>query len=110
MNQPYDQFELKVWAQIFFKDGSVSKGVRIPASVFHLEILPEHEYVKATCAAYKLRTEIAEKLLKENNRTEGYLLLWGADNIEGSFISIKSLEAVKNIILGTEMMIQLHNE
>jgi len=56
-------FEIKVWAQMFFIDGSVSQGVRIPSIVYD----DDREIDK-----------VAEQLLDSANRTEGYLLIWGA--------------------------------
>lgn len=60
--------DIKIWAQMFFEDGSVTQGVRIPA-----EWLEERN-------AYCL-DEVADSLLKSVNRQEGWLLLWGAGNM-----------------------------
>lgn len=62
-----DDFTIKVWAQMFFDDGSVSEGRRIPASVLEDEM----GEIKQT----------AVKLLQSLNRMEGLLLIWGAGNI-----------------------------
>lgn len=60
--------EVKIWAQMFFDDGSVTEGVRIPAEFL------EEQY------AWKIQ-EVADMLLKFVNREEGSLLLWGAGNM-----------------------------
>lgn len=60
-------FEIKVWAQMFFDDGSVSQGIRVSAEVFDDEL-------------GELRG-IAVKLLQSVNRTIGFLVVWGAGEI-----------------------------
>lgn len=59
---------IKIWAQMFFEDGSVTKGIRIPA-----EWLDEHH--KSNLA------RVAWGLLQDLRRDEGWLLLWGAGNM-----------------------------
>ena len=60
--------EIKIWAQMFFEDGSVSQGRRIPA-----EWLDEE---------YKWQIDsVAKMFLDDVNRDEGWLLLWGAGNM-----------------------------
>ena len=61
--------KIQIWAQMFFDDGSVTQGIRIDAEW----IDPENKY--------KI-DEVADLLLKSANRQEGYLLLWGAGNIQ----------------------------
>lgn len=61
--------EIKIWAQMFFEDGSVTQGIRINA-----EWLDDHN-------AYMI-DNVVERLLKSVNREEGWLLLWGAGNIQ----------------------------
>ena len=56
--------DIKVWAQMFFEDGSVSEGVRVSADVFDNEL-------------GELR-QIAIKLLSSLNREQGFLVVWGA--------------------------------
>jgi hypothetical protein len=60
--------EIKIWAQMFFEDGSVTQGIRILAECL------EEEY------AWKI-DEVADLLMKSVNRDEGWLLLWGAGNM-----------------------------
>ena len=60
--------EIKVWAQMFFEDGSVTQGIRVDA-----EWLEE-------AFAWKI-DEVADLLMKSANRDEGWLLLWGAGNM-----------------------------
>ncbi len=59
---------IKIWAQMFFEDGSVTKGIRIPA-----EWLDDNYREKIT--------NTAKNLLEDVNRDEGWLLLWGAGNV-----------------------------
>jgi hypothetical protein len=59
--------EIEIWAQMFFDDGSVSQGIRVSAYV-----LDDN---------WNEIQQIAVKLLQSVNRTEGFLLLWGAGNI-----------------------------
>jgi hypothetical protein len=62
-----DPFQIKVWAQMFFDDGSVSEGIRIPATVFDDDLGDLQQ--------------IAVKLLNSVNRQEGFLVVWGAGNL-----------------------------
>jgi hypothetical protein len=76
---------IKIWAQMFFDDGSVTQGKRIDADCL------EEKY------RYMI-DNVAQDLLESVNRDEGWLLLWGAGNIlflhfptsfsEGSRISV----------------------
>ena len=59
---------IKVWAQMFFEDGSISRGIRIPA-----EWLDEGYQEQIS--------EVAQILLQDLNREEGWLLIWGAGNM-----------------------------
>lgn len=56
--------DIKIWAQMFFDDGSVTEGLRISADTFD--------------SPSQGMKEIAIKLLKSVNRNEGLLLVWGA--------------------------------
>ncbi|MFI0477792.1 MAG: hypothetical protein ACH349_01515 [Candidatus Rhabdochlamydia sp.] len=60
--------EIKIWAQMFFDDGSVTQGIRINAEWL------EEQYI------WKI-DEVADLLMKSVNRDEGWLLLWGAGNM-----------------------------
>ncbi len=60
--------EIKIWAQMFFDDGSVTQVIRVNAEWL------EEEY------AWKI-DEVADLLMKSVNRDEGWLLLWGAGNV-----------------------------
>ncbi len=53
---------------MFFEDGSVTQGIRIPA-----ECLDEGMEWKID--------EVAQLLLNDANRVDGWLLLWGAGNM-----------------------------
>jgi len=64
-----DPYKITVWAQMFFDDGSLTQGVRISA-----------EWLEETNAD-KI-DQIASSLLKSVNRQEGWLLIWGAGNME----------------------------
>ena len=77
--------DIQIWAQMFFDDGTVTRGIRIPA-----EWLDE-QY------AYAL-DEVAQRLLDDTHRQDGYLLLWGAGNMvfnhyPTSFSHRKALES-----------------
>lgn len=67
--------EIKVWAQMFFEDGSVTEGIRINADVFDNT---------------SIMKEIAIKLLSSVNRQEGMLLVWGAGEMFNRYYSISS--------------------
>ncbi len=67
--------DIKVWAQMFFEDGSVTQGIRIPA-----EWLEEG-------LEFKIK-EVAYKLLNSVNRQDGYMLIWGAGNMVFDRVSI----------------------
>ena len=60
--------EIKIWAQMFFEDGTVSQGIRIPA-----------EYLDK--GYEELLEKTIQKLLGDMGREEGWFLLWGAGNM-----------------------------
>lgn len=60
--------EIKIWAQMFFEDGSVTQGMRVDAEWL------EEAY------AWKI-DQVADLLMKSANRDDGWLLLWGAGNM-----------------------------
>lgn len=60
--------EIKIWAQMFFEDGSVTQGIRIPAA-----------WLDEGCEDKIM--EVADVLMKSATRDEGWLLLWGAGNM-----------------------------
>ena len=55
--------DIKVWAQMFFDDGSVSQGIRVA-----VETLDDDRLIEET----------AISLAGDLNRTEGLILIWGA--------------------------------
>lgn len=62
-----DLNEILVWAQMFFDDGTVSEGIRIPANIYDDDRIIEN---------------VIDKLLKSTNRKdEGLLVIWGAGEI-----------------------------
>jgi hypothetical protein len=61
-----NQFEIKAWAHMFFDDGSVSEGKRVDAEVVEDK---------------SLMRQIAMDFLKDLNREEGLLLIWGAGEL-----------------------------
>lgn len=71
---------IKIWAQMFFEDGTVTRGVRIPA-----------EWLDEGYQEQLSRT--AETLLQDLNRDEGWLLLWGAGNVVFEHYPISSSSA-----------------
>jgi hypothetical protein len=58
--------EVKVWAQMFFDDGSVTQGKYISRSTYDKE-----EYIR----------RIATEFLTETQREEGVLFIWGAGRV-----------------------------
>ena len=60
--------DIKIWAQMFFEDGSVTQGLRIPA-----------QWLDEGYAQFL--DQVADRLLVSVNRQEGWLLLWGAGNM-----------------------------
>lgn len=69
--------EIKIWAQMFFKDGSVTQGVRVDAN-----ILDDDREIEV----------VAHNLLQSVNRDEGFLLLWGAGELRGMDVTSSSEE------------------
>lgn len=57
---------IKVWAQMFFDDGSVSASLRLPAAIYDL-----NDDI----------TKTAQYFLRTLNRTEGLLVIWGAGQL-----------------------------
>jgi hypothetical protein len=60
--------EIRVWAQMFFDDGSVTQGKYIPHT-----ILNNIDSIQA----------IILEFLDETGRKEGVILIWGAGHIYG---------------------------
>lgn len=58
--------EVKVWAQMFFDDGSVTQGKYISRSIFD-----EKEYIES----------LARDFLEDTHRKEGVLFIWGAGRV-----------------------------
>jgi len=78
-----NQFEIKVWAQMFFDDGSVSQGIRIPADIFD----NPNDVV-----------DLARSFVMDLNRTEGFLLIWGAGEVQGKYFVFTSLEESDSLV------------
>ncbi len=66
LNIPGMTEEVKVWAQMFFDDGSVTQGKYIPRVIY------DHpdDIIK-----------LATLFLEETHRTEGILFIWGAGKV-----------------------------
>lgn len=58
--------EVKVWAQMFFDDGSVTQGKYISRSIYD-----EKEYIES----------LAREFLEDTCRKEGVLFIWGAGRV-----------------------------
>lgn len=58
--------EVKVWAQMFFDDGSVTQGKYVSRSIFD-----EHECIET----------LAKQFLEDTSRKEGVLFVWGAGRV-----------------------------
>jgi len=61
-----NDFEINIWAQMMFDDGSISAPIRLTADVYD-----DNEHI----------TRIALQLLQSVNRTEGLLVMWGAGQL-----------------------------
>jgi hypothetical protein len=72
-----DPLRIQVWTQFFFDDGSVSQGLRVSADIYD---------------DHRILNEVIEKLLRSVNRTEGFLVIWGAGEIQFGRYSISSSE------------------
>lgn len=66
LNIPGMTEEVKVWAQMFFDDGSVTQGKYISRTIFD----HPNDII-----------DIAKLFLDETNRTEGVLFIWGAGRV-----------------------------
>lgn len=62
-------YEIQVWTQMFFTDGSVSQGIRTPAKI--LDSQDDQD-------------EMANHFLKDLNRDIGMLMIWGAGIVQVS--------------------------
>ncbi len=66
LNIPGMTEEVKVWAQMFFDDGSVTQGKYISKDIYDDEL------------AIKIH---AESFLTDTHREEGVLFIWGAGRV-----------------------------
>lgn len=66
LNVPGMTEEVKVWAQMFFDDGSVTQGKYISRTVFD-----EQEYIE----------NLAREFLEDTCRKEGVIFIWGAGRV-----------------------------
>lgn len=67
--------DIKVWAQMFFDDGSVTQGIRISAESIYNQ------------------KEVALKLLSSVNRKEGMLLIWGAGLLSSRYYDFEPISS-----------------
>lgn len=58
--------EVKVWSQMFFDDGSVTEGRYISCDIYD-----DKEAI----------TDLCKKFMKDTNRREGVLFIWGAGRV-----------------------------
>ena len=79
--------DIKVWIQMFFEDGSVSQGKRLPAM-----ILDDPDKMK----------EVARGILRELGRSEGYMLTWGAGNMLFEYYDFTSYPVEVSMISASE--------
>ena len=79
--------EVKVWAQMFFNDGSVTQGKYIPRSIFESE-----QEIK----------ELARSFLDDTQRKEGVLFIWGAGRVYGKRVDLLLLR--KGVLKGSETL------
>lgn len=67
--------EVKVWAQMFFDDGSVTRGRYIPRGIYD-----EPEGAAA----------LAREFLQETSREAGVLFIWGAGRVYATRAELRS--------------------
>jgi len=66
--------EVKVWAQMFFDDGSVTRGKYIPRDIYDSQ---------------KAIEDLARDFLQETSRKEGVLFIWGAGRVYGRTVQLR---------------------
>ncbi len=76
--------EVKVWAQMFFGDGSVTQGAYISRTIFD----DEDEI-----------NQMALRFLHDTNRKEGVLFIWGAGRVYGRKCKLLSLKGSETLRL-----------
>lgn len=76
--------EVKVWAQMFFDDGSVTQGKYISRTIFE----DEHEI-----------KELAKEFLQDTCRREGVLFIWGAGRVYAKSCSLFFLKGSETLRL-----------
>ena len=59
---------IKVWAQMFFDDGTVTQGKYIPESIF---------------SKPSQRNNVVLELLNDTNRKKGFIFIWGGRKFYG---------------------------
>ncbi len=79
-----DNEEVKVWAQMFFDDGSVTQGKHIPRGIYDSE-----DEIK----------ELGLELLRDTHRKEGVLFIWGAGRVYAKKLLLKTLKGRETLRL-----------
>jgi len=74
---------IRIWAQMFFHDGSVTQGVRVDADIVDS---PDD------------MNEVATSLLQSVNREEGFILFWGAGEMRMKYITSSCPSEVSAIL------------
>lgn len=97
---PNNPYEIKVWAQMFFDDGSVSRGIRVPANA----VFPDNANYLQMVDSTQIKISIARQLLKETNRGAGLIVFWGNGSIDCKEINQENLKALEDIINAVEVL------
>lgn len=84
LNVPGMTEEVKVWAQMFFDDGSVTQGKYISRTVFD-----DDSYIK----------DLVAEFLSDTCRSTGVIFIWGAGRIYCRKAKLFSLEGGKTLRL-----------
>lgn len=97
---PNDPYEIKVWAQMFFDDGSVSRGIRVPADA----VFPDEANYQQMVDSTRIKISITRQLLNETNRDAGLILFWGNGCLDCKEINQENLKALEDIVNAVEVL------
>ncbi len=76
LNIPGMTEEVKVWAQMFFDDGSVTQGKYVPVYIYQSE-----EHIKG----------LANEFLVDTHRQTGVIFIWGAGQVYAKKVELLTL-------------------
>lgn len=84
LNIPGMQEDVKVWAQMFFDDGSVTEGKYIHRDIY--------DHPESVC-------DLATFFLEATNRIEGVLFIWGAGRVYAKKVNLLTFKGSKTLRL-----------